>query len=161
MAEKRQRNARKGESWPLGLAEASSVSEGAGGWTKWLIHFPRDPPPPQACAHTHTHPFPCGWVQWSRCWLLQRWPPLTQREPISGERSRQNPPTVCPCVFLAVKTTGGASGNMAATGPCLTSCHFFIFWQQGQIGRKEKLKSAKFKCLGANVPTGLEETESS
>lgn len=56
--QKRQRNARKGESWPLGLAEASSVSEGAGGWTKWLIHFLRDPlPPPSLCTHTYT-PFP-------------------------------------------------------------------------------------------------------
>lgn len=56
---KRQRNARKGESWPLGLNEASSVSEGAGGWTKWLIHFPRDPLPPslrsQKNIHRHMH----------------------------------------------------------------------------------------------------------
>lgn len=56
---------------------------------------------------------------------IAAWPPLTLRQPSWGVRSRQNPPTVGPCVFLAVKTTGGASGNMAATGPWLTPCHFF------------------------------------
>lgn len=76
---KRDREMReKGESWPLGLNEASSVSEGAGGWTKWLIHFPRDPLPPNLHSQkkhtqTHAHPLPCGWVQRSRCWFLQRW----------------------------------------------------------------------------------------
>lgn len=53
---KRDREMReKGESWPLGLNEASSVSEGAGGWTKWLIHFPRDPLPPSLRSQKNIH----------------------------------------------------------------------------------------------------------
>lgn len=137
---KRQRNARKGESWPLGLAEASSVSEGAGCWTKWLIHFPRDPLPPSLCTQTHTHtPFPLWMspvIQVLASAEIATWPLVTRREPSWGVRSWQNPPTVCPCVFLAVKTTGGASRNMAATGPCLTPWHFFIFWQQRSPGER-------------------------
>lgn len=54
-----ERNARKGESWPLGPDEAVSLSEGAGDSTKWLIHSPRDPLlQPQLRKYTHTH---CGW----------------------------------------------------------------------------------------------------
>lgn len=59
-------------------------------------------------------------------------------------------------VFLAVKTTGGASGNVAAPGPRLTSCHLLT---TEKSRRKEKLKSqrsAGFRSFGVNVPVGLE-----
>ncbi len=114
--------------------------------------FPQRHPSPLAHAHTYAHtsthtPVPLWMgrvIQVLASAEMATWPLLTQREPSWDERSRQNPPTVCPCVFLAAKTTGRAPGNMLTTGSCLTSCRFFIFRQQKKTRRKEKLKSTEF-----------------
>lgn len=157
--QKRQRNARKGESWPLGLAEASSVSEGAGGWTKWLIHFPGDPLPPSLCTHIHTLSLVDGSSDPGAgfCRDGLHWP---RGSPVRVKGHGRILPLSVHVCFWPWRPQAEPQEIWPPLGPAWPLVIFFIFRQQKQIRRKEKLKSAKFRCLGANVPTGLEETKS-
>lgn len=144
-------NARKGESWPLGLAEVISVSEGAGGSTKWLIHFPRDPLPPSAQHPTHMHTqHTFVHIDPGACLCSNG-----NIASVNPEGTRLGwkvmvgvlPLSVYVC-FLAVKTTGWARGNMATTRRGLTSVHFVIYWLKG---RQEERWNWSFEQSSAKV----------